>query len=322
MEIRNTSGAAINIINAAKTVFVLAEDTENTVTDGETYTFADPLVNEPNAVIFSESDFNPVGAGILTVSGNTNDGIASKDGLIIASGTIAVNAVDDGIRGKDYLVVNAEGDGLKSDNEEDAVHSNAGMLINAGSFNIASGDDGMYADSTLEINGGDIHITQSYEGIESVVITINGGIIHIVSSDDGINVAGGNDGSGMGPGGQRPGSSGMAMVPSASSSQASALIYFSSTLPANTLVHIQNNSGEDILTFSPTKPYKSIAVSSPKLVQGAVYTIFTRGSSTGISECGLPARNPIYQFNRIRHGHDDRYRRRARSSLRSFIYKK
>jgi hypothetical protein len=60
----------------------------------------------------------------------------------------------------------------------------------------------MHTDTTLEINSGDINITKSYEGIESAIITINGGNIHITSSDDGLNVAGGNDGSGMmmGPG--------------------------------------------------------------------------------------------------------------------------
>ena len=68
----------------------------------------------------------------------------------------------------------------------------------------------MHADSTLTVNGGDIHITESYEGLESAVISINAGDIQIVASDDGINVAGGMDGSGMmrgmAPGGgQRPG---------------------------------------------------------------------------------------------------------------------
>jgi hypothetical protein len=61
----------------------------------------------------------------LTVYGNYNDAIASKDELTIQGGTINVIAVDDGIRGKDYLLiedghitVTAAGDGLKSDNEE------------------------------------------------------------------------------------------------------------------------------------------------------------------------------------------------------------
>ncbi len=82
--------------------------------------------DEPNAAIFSAADLTIFGGGTLTVQGNNNDGIASKDGLIIAGGTISVTAVDDGIRGKDYLViedgaitVEAGGDGLKSDNAED-----------------------------------------------------------------------------------------------------------------------------------------------------------------------------------------------------------
>jgi hypothetical protein len=61
----------------------------------------------------------------------------------------------------------------------------------------------MHADSTLTINNGNILIAQSYEGLESAVITIVDGEIEINASDDGINVAGGADGSGMqGPGGK------------------------------------------------------------------------------------------------------------------------
>lgn len=60
----------------------------------------------------------------------------------------------------------------------------------------------MHADATLTINDGRFDITDSYEGIESAVITINGGDIHITSWDDGINVSAGSDGSGtmLGPG--------------------------------------------------------------------------------------------------------------------------
>jgi hypothetical protein len=60
---------------------------------------------------------------------------------------------------------------------------------------MASGDDGIHADAALEISGGDVSITKSYEGIESSLITINDGNIHIVASDDGFNAAGGADGS-------------------------------------------------------------------------------------------------------------------------------
>jgi hypothetical protein len=91
---------------------------------------------------------------------------------------------------------------------DDAIHSNANVTINGGTFTIATGDDGIHADATVTINNGEIAITESYEGIESAVITINDGAINVVAGDDGINVAGGADGSGMmaGPGrGGRPG---------------------------------------------------------------------------------------------------------------------
>ena len=285
VDIDCSTSAPIAIMAADEVVVILANGSDNHLSDGSAYVFESAEEDEPNAALFSKADLTITGTGSLTVAGNYSDGIASKDGLVIAGGTVSVTAVDDGIRGKDYLVVrdgsvtvNAQGDGLKSDNEEDAtmgyvlieggtvsvaaggdaiqaqtdamitggevglssgggsngrvdesasakgikgivsvtidggtitvssaddaIHSNGSVTINGGTFVIASGDDGMHADTALEINGGEISITGSYEGIESAAITINDGNIRIVASDDGINVAGGNDGSGMnmGPG--------------------------------------------------------------------------------------------------------------------------
>jgi len=450
VDIHSSTSAPIYVTAAEEVILILADNTENTVSDGSSYVFAVPEDEEPNATIFSKADLSIYGNGSLTVNANFRDGINSKDGIVITSGNITITAADDGIRGKDYLVVkdgsitiNAQGDGMKSDNEEDAtrgyisiengvfnitaggdainaqtdaiiengtftlttgggsgsrvnndtsakgikglvnvnidggtftinaaddgVHSNNSITVNGGAFTINTGDDGMHADSTLTINGGDIQISESYEGIESALITINAGNIHVNSSDDGINVAGGNDSSGMGgPGGRgggRPGrggpgqdafnyagsyylyihggyivvnaygdgldvngaiemtdgivlvsgptaqmngaidydasfnltggfiaaagSSGMAMAPGQNSGQSSILAYFNSTQPAGSLVHIQNSAGEDILTFAPAKEYQSIAFSSPALTNGATYTIYTGGSSTGEAVDGL-----------------------------------
>ena len=62
------------------------------------------------------------------------------------SGTITVSAKDDGIRGKDYLIiadgtvnVTAEGDGLKSDNEDDDTVGY--VSIDGGTVEIAAGDE-------------------------------------------------------------------------------------------------------------------------------------------------------------------------------------
>lgn len=486
VNIGSSTSAPINIVRAEETMIILADGTDNYITDNDSYVFADPDEDEPNAALFSKSDLTISGRGSLTVNAYYNDGIASKDGLIIASGAITVNAVDDGIRGKDYLIVKdgtitveAQGDGFKSDNEEDtdkgyitietgtitinaggdaiqaetdvmisggdftltsgggsatyidddtsakgikagvnvnidggtftldtaddAVHSNGSLVINDGAFVIATGDDGIHADSTLEINADDIQITESYEGIESAVITINDGDINIVSRDDGLNVAGGNDGSGKGgrpgpggefdqgdrpePGGEpgqgrgpRPegepgqgpgfdlggmfgqgsgpgqdgfnysgdyylyinggtividaggdgidangaiemtdglvivngptermngaldydasfnmtggflvaaGSSGMAQAPGQTSTQPSVLINFDATQAAGTLVHIQSEDGQNILTFAPSKAFQSIAFSSAELTEGTTYQVYLGGSATGTGTDGL-----------------------------------
>jgi hypothetical protein len=446
VDLHSSTSAPIYVVEAEETIIILADGTENYVSDAASYVFADPAEAEPNAAIFSKSDLTIYGQGALTVTGNYNDGISSKDGLIIASGTLTVNAVDDGLCGKDYIVMRdgnltvtaAQGDGLKSDNEEDAargyilieagviqitsagdaiaaqtdvliaggeitltsgggsngrvsdttsakgikgvasvaidggtltinsaddaLHSNASLVINAGTFVIASGDDGMHTDATLEINGGDIQITESYEGLESAVITINAGNIHIHASDDGINISGGMDSSGMGQGGMRTGgrgaqdtfsysgsyylyihggyiyvdangdgldvngaiemsggvvlvngptqqmngaldydagflmsggflvtagSSGMAMAPGSSSSQYSLLMNLTGTFKAGTLIHIQSSDGEDVLTFAPSKQYQSITFSSPTLVKGATYQVYSGGSSSGTETGGL-----------------------------------
>lgn len=77
---------------------VLADGSVNNIPDEDTYTLDDPTSDEPNVAIFNRTDLTIYGNGCLTVNAYYNDGIASKDGLIIASGTIVVNAVDDGIR--------------------------------------------------------------------------------------------------------------------------------------------------------------------------------------------------------------------------------
>ena len=499
--LNSSTGSPLAVMNAEKVVIVLNEGTQNTVNDAASYVFPNADEDEPNAAVFSKSDLTIFGQGSLTVQANYNDGITSKDGLIIASGTITVNAVDDGIRGKDYLVikdgtitVTAQGDGLKADNEEDAekgyiaveggtltinaggdgmdaatdvivssgqldittaggsasritedtsvkgikgtvsvtidggsfkinsaddaIHSNGSIVVNAGDFVIASGDDGMHADATLVINDGVINVTQSYEGIESAAITINNGTIHVVASDDGINVAGGKDGSGtvntgagmqqggmnpgggtppdgnsgtggMNPGGGTPpvttdgtggtntepggqpggrrggggggggfgqdtfnssasytlninggyiyveaagdgidvngaitmtggvvvvngptqqmngaldydfgfdisggtlvaaGSSGMAQLPGATSSQNSVIIYFTAAQSAGTLVHIQDSQGADVLTFAPVKDFQSLVLSSASLKTGETYTVYLGGNADGSVTDGL-----------------------------------
>lgn len=204
VDIHSSSSAPIYIADAKKVVIVLADQSLNTLTDAENYVYAIPADEEPNAAIYSKSDLTITGAGSLTVNANFNDGINSKDGLIIAGGTITVNAADDGIRGKDYLVmkdgsltVNASGDGLKSDNEEDATLGY--ISIDAGSIQISAGGDAINAQTDVMVKGGTFALTTgggssksisadvSAKGIKGVVsVCIDGGTFNIDAADDGI----------------------------------------------------------------------------------------------------------------------------------------
>jgi hypothetical protein len=201
INVTNTTSSPIYISNAKKTIIILSDNTTNYLTDSANYVFIEG-VTEPNATLFSHDDFTIYGSGELIVDANYNDGIASKDGLVIANGTINVNAVDDGIKGKDYMVIkdgnftiNAEGDAIKASNNEDL---NGGWIqIESGTFNISTGGNGIIAESALEIEYGDFTIESgggknsylstddSAKGIKSTSgFLIEDGIFNINSSDD------------------------------------------------------------------------------------------------------------------------------------------
>jgi hypothetical protein len=97
------SSASIYVKSAEKAVLVLADGTENSVTDGTEYVLEDEESDEPNAAVFSKSDLTINGSGTVTVTGNYNNGIQSKDDLKIVSGTILITSVGDGLRGRDYV---------------------------------------------------------------------------------------------------------------------------------------------------------------------------------------------------------------------------
>ena len=513
-------------IKEAKNAFItLAEGTENVITDGAEYTFADDTTDEPSAAIFSKADLTINGEGTLSVHANYKDGITSKDDLKIVSGTLNITATDDGIVGKDMVAIEdgtfnivAGGDGIKSTNDtdadkgfiaiaggtfdiqstndgiqsekqlvidngtfnilsggghtkaeakveeqpgqgggfggpqgqdaqatatsttkaptdttistdnttstdtsatatesistkglkatgdmtinggtftidsaDDAVHSNASVHVTGGTLAIATGDDAIHGDVDLNISGGKINITTSYEGLEATNINVSGGDTHVIATDDGVNASGdantttteattestttatateastattieantstatdpagnhappggfgGGEGSsqnallniiggtltvdaqgdgldsngsitmsggtvivngpttnGNGPldydgtfemtGGYvvAVGSSGMAQAPSDDSTQSAISMSYSATQAAGTLVHIQDSTGKNILTLAPTKDYQSVVISSPDLVKGSSYAIYTGGTSTGTLTDGL-----------------------------------
>lgn len=196
-----SSNAPLYVKNSKKVMIVLAENSQNFISDGVAYSSDE---TDANAAVYSEENLTIYGDGTLTVDAKYNDGITSKDGLVIAGGNLIISAVDDGMRGKDYIYfktgtvsIVAGGDGLKSDNDED---SGAGYItIEDGIFDIVAEGDGIQAESNVLISDGTFNLQSgggsnaylygdvSAKGIKSgVSIFIAGGTFNVGSADDAI----------------------------------------------------------------------------------------------------------------------------------------
>ena len=191
-KITNSTGAAINVVSAAEAIIYTAAGTTNTVADGANYTATGD--DDPDAAIYSTANLTLAGEGSLSVEGSYEEGIHTTGGLVIASGTLEVNAANTGIKGKDYVditggIVNvtAAQDGIKSTNTDD--ESKGFTRLSAGSVNVSAGDDGLKAPHTFEISGGTLNIEKSNEGIEAQYINILDGDVTVNSTDDGINAS-------------------------------------------------------------------------------------------------------------------------------------
>ena len=157
--ISSSTSAAINGVQSEKIILTLADGTTNEVSDASEYQYPDTDTDEPNAAVFSKDDIAINGSGSLKVTGNYQDGIRSKDDLIIVSGTLDVTAKEDGIKGKDSIVVkdgtitvDAGQDGMKSNN--DTATDKGYVVLEGGTYTIVSGNDGIQAETVLQVTGG------------------------------------------------------------------------------------------------------------------------------------------------------------------------
>lgn len=197
--ITSRDSAAIYIKESDKVFITTGAGTENVLTNSGEFVQTDD--NTVDGVIFSKGDLTLNGEGNLRIETEYGHGVVTKDDLVITSGTYVINASNHGLAGKDSVriangdfTIDVEGDAIHASNTQDTEKGY--VYIAGGSFQIASGDDAVHAETKLLVEGGDLNITECYEGLEGLTIDVTGGNINIVASDDGLNAAGGNDQSG------------------------------------------------------------------------------------------------------------------------------
>jgi len=190
LSITNENFPVIYVVSADK-CFVTTLDGESSLkvtgsftSDGDTKT---------DAVIYSKDDLVFNGTGTLEIVSGYGNGISGKDDIKVTGGTYIIKTAKDAVEANDSILVyngsftiNSQKDGFHSENEDDDT-SGYIYLLN-GTYNITAKSDAIQATSYVRIDNGEFVINAG-EGIEATYVQINGGNINITASDDGINAS-------------------------------------------------------------------------------------------------------------------------------------
>jgi hypothetical protein len=278
-------------------------------------------------VIITDGEVSLTAGGGSSVSKNesiSTKGIKATSGITISGKTITVSSADDAIHTTGNVVIN--GGVINLSTSDDAIHGESSITINSGDITISKSYEAIES-ANITVKDGNISLVASNDGFnaskglvsggtesnDGSTLTISGGYIVVnVSNGDGLDSNGNITISGgtiivHGPSSQPEvgidyngtcnvtggflavsgTNSNMTQAPSTSSTQYCVKVLLTSSLSANTIFHIQDASGNDVLTFKPLRSYSSVILSSPSLKSGATYYIYTGGSSTGTEKNGL-----------------------------------
>lgn len=239
-----SNGSPIYIKNADNVKIKSEENTYNCIVDAraEADDNSDNSSSENgNAAIYAACDLKLVGKGALSVTGNYNNGIQSKDDISIKNVTIKVNAINNAIKGNDevaiesgeIIAISRKGDGIKTSNSSLSTKEKqkGNVIISGGNIDIYAACDGIDAAYGVDVSGdGNLNIyTDTYSDYSEAVAADTSGSS---ASSSGFSISNpGSSASNPGSSNQNQGSS------SKSSSNATMMTYITTANTDN-----QNNS--------------------------------------------------------------------------------
>lgn len=169
-----STGSPIYVKNADSVKIKSEENTYNCVVDAREKASDDASDDTGNAAIYATCDLKFVGKGALSVTGNYNNGIQSKDDLSIKNVTIKVTAANNAIKGNDavdiesgeVIAISKKGDGIKTSNSSlSSKGKQKGIVtISGGNIDVYAACDGIDAAYGVDVSGdGNLNIyTDTY----------------------------------------------------------------------------------------------------------------------------------------------------------------
>lgn len=286
----------------------IRQPSNNQDTNSNTNTSTNTSTDESTSMKALKATTNIIIDGGTFNIDSEDDSIHSNANAIINGGTFEIASGDDGIHSDTQLDIN--GGTINISKSYEGIESTT-ININDGSIHLVASDDGINAAGGNDIStetgmAGNDKFSSSGNGL----INITGGYVYVDASGDGIDangnikMAGGtvlvngptNDGNGSLDydktfdisGGilVAAGSSGMAQMPSDSSSQKILNLNLTSQ-EANTVVNVKSSDGKNILTYAPLKNYSSVIVSTPDIKDNTKYTVSVGGTAKGEAKDGL-----------------------------------
>lgn len=242
------------------------------------------LTTTGSKFVVSGSDYSHpktmVSGGTITIKNgtikisSTDDGIHSETSVVFDGGSTTISKSYEGVESI-YIYMNggmldltASNDGINTSKGTKAggTESNDGscLYVTGGTLMAnATNGDAIDSNGNLEISGGIVIANGPLNGVEEAV-DFNG----TFKMTGGLFIGAGSN-------------SNMTKAMSSSSTQANLYIASSAVISSSTLLHIQNASGTDLLTFKPKNGGYKFLFSSSALTKGASYLIYTGGSYTG-----------------------------------------
>ncbi|MBN2166983.1 MAG: carbohydrate-binding domain-containing protein [Marinilabiliaceae bacterium] len=219
-----------------------------------------------------------ISSGVITINA-ADDGIKSKTSVIQNGGKVLINKSIEGIESPLITINDGELSVVASDDAFNATYGTASggtetndgsLLLITGGYVVVSSTTGDAVDSNgnIKMTGGTLLVHGPTSNMEEAAdfngtFVVNGGFLMAAGTKSNMNKA-----------------------MSSTSLQNGLYVLYSSGITANTIIRIQDATGNDIVTFKPIRTSYSFLFSSQQFANGT-YNIYKGGTCTGIIKDGL-----------------------------------